>query len=192
MNLAALSRINTTFNLAVLPTGPTRFTETTSTTIDLLITDSPSSVLKSKTYTGNTISDHDMVYLLANVRIPRSAPQTMRVRNLHAIDPVQLQADFQVRDLTSFLAAEDTSTKADLLTGVLTDLLQIHAPERTIAVRDKRTPWISEPIKQAVALRDLAFALYSRNPNRTRGDIQWHQEARPCQLPHICSQKTLC
>lgn len=44
-NLVALARINDTFNLTVLPTSPTRITETSSTTIDLLITDSPDSNL---------------------------------------------------------------------------------------------------------------------------------------------------
>lgn len=146
--------------------------------MDLLITNSPNFVIKSKTRTSNTISDHELVYLLANIRIPRSAPQTIRVRNFRAIDSLRLQADFQTRDLQPFYAAVNPSTKADLFTAEFNDLLQHHAPERTVVVRDKRTPWISEGIKQAVALRDMSYALYSRNPNRTRDDNQWQDYVR--------------
>lgn len=110
-----------------------------------MVTDSPDSVIKSKTSTGNTISDHEVVYLLTNIRIPRSTPQLQRVRNLRAIVPVRL---------LPFYSAADTSVKADLLGGILTDLLQQHAPERTVVVCVKRTPWITEAIKQAVVLRD--------------------------------------
>lgn len=53
-----------------------------------------------------------------------------------------------------------------------------HAPERTVVVRDKRTPWITRTIKEAVAERDLAYALYSRNPNRIRGDDRWLEYER--------------
>lgn len=116
--------------------------------------------------------------MLVNIRIPRPLPQTQRVRNFRAIDPVRLQADFQAQDLRPMYEADDASTKADLLTGTLSNLLQQHAPERTITVRDKRTPWISEAVKQAIALRDMAFALYSRNPNRARGDNQWQDYIR--------------
>ncbi|XP_058839336.1 uncharacterized protein LOC131694845 [Topomyia yanbarensis] len=177
-NLAALNHINSTFNLTILPTGPTRVTENTSTTIDLLITDSPNSVIKSKTSTGNTISDHDVVYLLTNIRIQRSNPQIISVRNIHSINPLRLQADFQSKDLRPFFAAGDSTTKAEQLTSVLRELLQHHAPERNVTVRDKHTPWISEEIRRAVKLRNLAYTLYSRNPNRMRGDNQWQEYTR--------------
>lgn len=172
-NLAALRRINSAFNLTVLPTGPTRITEQSATTIDLLITDSPEIIIKSQACTGNTVSDHEIVYLLANVRVLKSPPVTLRVRNFKAIDQARLHVDFQALDHRPFIEADEATTKAELLTINLRDLMNQHAPERTIVVRDKRTPWITHAIKEAVAERDLAYALYSRNPNRARGDDQW-------------------
>lgn len=173
MNHAALNRINAAFNLTVLPTGPTRITEQTTTTIDLMITDSPDSVIKSTTCTGITISDHEVVYLLARIEVQRTGSQTTYIRNFRSINVLRLQADFQTTNLQSFYESEDTTTKANLLTTNLKHLLDRHAPERTIAVRDRNAPWITESIKQAVALRNMAYVLYSRNPNRTRGDNQW-------------------
>lgn len=172
-NLYALRQINSTFKLIVLPTGPTRITENSSTTIDLLITNSPDTVIKSKTASANAISDHEIVYLLANIKVRKPAAQTVLVRNMRGIDQLQLQAAFEEKDTRPFYDAVDVDAKVAWMGEELNELLQRFAPERSIIVRDRRTPWITNEIEQAVALRDLAFALYRRNPNRTRGDVRW-------------------
>lgn len=177
-NLCALQQINAAFNLSVLPTGPTRITENSATTIDLLITDSPGTAIKSKTTAANTISDHEVVYLLADIRVRKPVAQTIRVRNMRGIDQLQLQASLQSRDMQLFYETTDINTKTNLLSTELKSLLNQFAPEKDIVVQDQRTPWITAEIKQAVALRDLAFSLYRRNPNRARNDPQWQDYTR--------------
>lgn len=174
----ALARIHSTFNLTVLPTAATRITEQSATTIDLLVTNSPSSIRTSKTHYGSSISDHEVVYLIADIRVPRAAPQTVKVRNMRRIDVVRLQVDFQTTDLQEISDANDVNRKVELTTAKLQSLLDAHAPERVIQVRDKRTPWITRDIEQAIAVRDLAFALYVRNPNRSRDSNQWREYER--------------
>lgn len=43
------------------------------------------------------------------------------------------------------------------------------------SVRDRWTPWITAEIQWQISTRNLAFTLYIRNPNRTRGDAQWRE-----------------
>lgn len=148
-------------------------TESTSSTIDLMITDCPQSIRKSATSTANSISDHEIVYLICDVRVQKPAPQRVAYRNLRNIDLVRLQADYNTLDCQRILDCNDVNTKVQLATQDLKNLLQTHAPERFAIVRDKRTPWISREIEHAIATRDLAYKLYSRNPNRNRGDPQW-------------------
>lgn len=169
-NLISLRNLHNTFNLTVLKTPPTRITESTASKIDLLVTDSPDSILKSSTSTGNAISDHDVIYLIADIRVRKPTPQRHVFRNLRRIDQVCLQADFLARDLRPMIKCNDIDRKAELVTAELQLLLDRHAPEQTTFVRDRRTPWITSDIEQAIQLRDLAFKLYSRNPNRT---LQW-------------------
>lgn len=119
-----------------------------------------------------------MVYLLADVKIRKPVQRSVRVRNFRNIDALQLQAEFQGLDLRPFYEAEDVNEKAELLTTKITNLLDTHAPERSIPVRDERSPWITAQIKRATELRDLAYKLYSRNPNRRRGDDQWLEYLR--------------
>ncbi|XP_062713832.1 uncharacterized protein LOC134290671 [Aedes albopictus] len=172
-NILALNRIHATFDLTVLPTPPTRITETSCTTIDLIVTDHPATIQCSKTATGNTISDHEVIYFVSRLLIHKPPPKRIKVRNFRRVDPQALQIDFQASNLQQIYEAEDVDTKADLLTTTLQSLMQQHAPERTIQVRDQRTPWITAEIEREISTRDIAFALYNRNPNRARGDAQW-------------------
>ncbi|XP_065076791.1 uncharacterized protein LOC135700263 [Ochlerotatus camptorhynchus] len=143
-NLLALRRIHTTFNLTVLPTLATRITEHSSTIIDLMVTDHPLFIKKSKAVNTNSISDHEAVNLIADVRIPEAPPRRMKVWNLGRIDLLRLQADFQTKDIYQ---EGDIDIKTQLLTSELYSLLSM--------------------------LRDLAYSLYVRNPNHVRGDAQW-------------------
>ncbi|KAL9698001.1 hypothetical protein quinque_001442 [Culex quinquefasciatus] len=68
-NLTALHRIHAAFNLTILHTGPTRITDTSSTTIDLLITDGPQHIKKAKAASVSSVSDHEVVYLVADIRV---------------------------------------------------------------------------------------------------------------------------
>ncbi|XP_055605672.1 uncharacterized protein LOC129753850 [Uranotaenia lowii] len=177
-SLVALNRIHTAFNLFILPTAPTRITEHSSTTIDLLVTDTPQSIKKAKTSSANTLSDHEIVFLIADLRIPEPPPQLITVRNLRSIDQARLHVDFQNRDFSQFYNTPNVDTKTQLLTAELKSLLDTHAPERTTIVRDRKTPWITFEIKRAIAVRDLAYSLYVRNPNRFKGDAQWVEYIR--------------
>ncbi|XP_038117052.1 uncharacterized protein LOC119769207 [Culex quinquefasciatus] len=127
----------------------------------------------AKATSVSNISDHEVVYLVADIRVHRTCQRTIRARNFRNIDQLQLQADFQAKDLRRLFGSADINEKATVLNSELTSLLDAHAPERTVTIRDERTPWITQQIKEAVELRNLALKLYARNPNRTRGDVQW-------------------
>lgn len=177
-NVVSLHQIHTTFGLTVLPTSSTRITNNSSTTIDLMVTDKPATILTSKTSTGNTISDHEVIFLVVNVRVQKPPPQRIKIRNFRRIDPQALQIDFQTSNLHQIYDAADVNTKAELLTFTLQSVMQRHAPESVITIRDRRTPWITTEIERHIAVRDLSFALYNRNPNRASSP----RVTYPCQI----------
>lgn len=171
-NHAALNRIHDAFNLLVLPTSPTRITDVSSTTIDLLVTDSPQSIVTAKAI-SNCISDHETVFLISDVRIRRQEAQRITVRDFGAVNIVNLQADFLHSNFENISDIRDADVKAECLTTRLQNLMNRHAPEKEITVRNGKTPWITTDIERAIYIRDLAHTLYTRNPNRRRGDDQW-------------------
>lgn len=176
-NYLALTRIHDAFNLSILPTPPTRIADRSSTTIDLMITDCPQSILSAKTCT-NSISDHEIIYLISDIRIQRAVTQRINIKDFRNVDVVALQADFQSRDFHQVLGETNINVKAERLTAELRNLMQRHVPERSIQVKDKRTPWITFEIERAISVRDLAHALYKRNPNRSRSNDEWKDYTR--------------
>lgn len=103
---------------------------------------------------------------------------TLRTRN-NQIDPTMWlsvscpvtpisRPEFKSLDFQQVFNTNDIKTQ--ILTEDLQNLLQTHALERVAVIRDKRAPWISREIEQAIATRDK---LYSRNPNRRRADPLW-------------------
>lgn len=109
-NLGALNRIHDAFHLTILPTPPTRIAERTSTTIDLLITDCPDSIRAAKTR-ASSFSDHEIIFLISDVRVRKAARQRITVRNFRDIDVVALQADFQTKDFRGAFNTDDINTK---------------------------------------------------------------------------------
>lgn len=176
-NHAALNRIHDVFNLSVLPTSPTRITDVSASTIDLLVTDCPQSIITAKAI-SNCISDHETVFLITDIRVRRQEHHTITVRDFRAVNSVRLQADFQTRNFEAIVEIRDPNVKAERITSELLNLMDRHAPEKVITVKNEKTPWITAEIERAIYFRDLAYALYSRNPNRRRGDNQWCEYVR--------------
>ncbi|XP_058816415.1 uncharacterized protein LOC131679696 [Topomyia yanbarensis] len=146
-NLTALNQIHQAFDLAVLLTSATRTTERSATTIDLMITNAPDTITTCRSSCASTISDHEAIYLISNVRVLKPEPQKVKIRNLRRINPIRLQADFISRDRTDFYHCSNVDAKTEMLTTELRTLIDSHAPEKTITVRDKRTPWITNEIE---------------------------------------------
>ena len=63
--------------------SPTRTTATTKTIIDHIITNRPESVSKNVVLASGIISDHDVIFLTKNMRLPKLKvpPKQLKVRN---------------------------------------------------------------------------------------------------------------
>lgn len=147
-NQTGLKRLHDTFNLTVLRTPPTRITETSSTTIDLLVTDSPGTIIKASTSSANSCFDHEVVFLsvflIADLRVRKPTPQRQTFRNFRRVDQLRLQADFEARDKLPILECTNIDRKTALLTTELQLLLDQHAPEETFVYATSVPPGLQE------------------------------------------------
>ncbi len=64
---------------------PTRITSTSATLLDLVITNKPDVIL-SQDVVPQVIADHDLVYVVLNVRKPRKQPVVKTFRNMKNYD----------------------------------------------------------------------------------------------------------
>ena len=91
-----LSKIVEFFNLKHLITDYTRVTASTKTCIDHIVTNTENKVIQSGVISCG-ISDHDIVYLIKNMRIPkaRNLPKAQTVRNYKKFDLKEFHADIK-------------------------------------------------------------------------------------------------
>ena len=71
---------------------PTRITESTSTSVHLILTNTPEHILSSGAIrTG--ISDHNLVYAIRNLKLPKSKPVLKKVRDFKHFSKTQFRND---------------------------------------------------------------------------------------------------
>ena len=83
-----------THQLSQLINQPTRVTEETRTLIDLFITNSEESILHSGVY-PLSISDHNLIYAVRKISIPRSSPRYIETRSFKNFKTEEFKSDLR-------------------------------------------------------------------------------------------------
>ena len=130
-----LSKIVESFNLKHLITDYTRVTASTKTCIDHIITYTESKVIQSGVIPCG-ISDHDIVYLIKNMQIPkaRNLPKVQTVRNYKKFDLNGFHADIKTIpfDVIKKQSVDDANKLWLTWKAFFLTILNKHAPLITI------------------------------------------------------------
>ena len=90
----ALLEFCTTFNLTQLITLPTGVTENNQSLIVVIMTSNKELVTSSRVLTSS-IGDHNLIYLLLNLKIPRAKLSYVSIRSCKNYSPKNFQEDLQ-------------------------------------------------------------------------------------------------
>ena len=116
---------------------PSRITESTSTLVHLILTNTPDHISSSAAIrTG--ISDHNFAYAIRNCKPPKSKPIFKKVRDFKHFSKTQLRNDLLQVPWDSILWCEDS---------MFYEILNRHAPIRHKLVKSNPIPWITPSIK---------------------------------------------
>ena len=66
---------------------------------------------------------------------------------------------------------DDPNDKVDTFNNLFMEVLDIHAPLKTVRVKKNPTPWIDKTIQCEMDRRDRLFRFYRRNPSVASRDI---------------------
>lgn len=95
-------------------------------------------------------SDHACVLFSMQVQKPVKTRKTIRIRKLKDINPATFAADIRCSSMNDASFSLDARTPCNHYHDVLTHLLSIHAPEKTITITTKpNAPWFNFEIRQA-------------------------------------------
>lgn len=145
----------------------TRITKDTSTLIDLIFTNRPSTV-PTVSVVSTSLSDHDMVGCTRKINFQKYPHRTIKCRNYVNYNHEKLIKDARNIDWQPIYDNNnDVNTAVKYLIVKLKELFDFHAPIVEKRVKGKPSEWLDESIKTEMNRRDalLRRARKSKNIN---------------------------
>lgn len=142
------------YQIEQLINEPTRVTETSSTLIDLILTNRQENI-SSFGVIHLGISDHSLVYAVRKSIMPRSRPTVKEVRDFKNFNKDDFLADLARVPWDVVQDSDDPNECWRVWKLFFHEILNIHAPLRHKRTRKYPIPWITPYIKQLMKNRDF-------------------------------------
>ena len=104
----------------------------------------------------NGASDHRMILVTRYAKSLKKNVRYIRKRCFKNFDEESFRSDIAAINWFDVYSATDVNVAVELLTSKLSEALDKHAPLKTIQVRSRYAPWISDHTKHLMKQRDLA------------------------------------
>lgn len=136
-------------NLRCMISEPTRITPSSSTLLDVILTNTPELFRKCGVY-DPAISDHNLVYGIIKENVCKCTSKVITFRDLKNTDLEQLNRDllnapWQVAEIFN-----DIDDKYDYWSGLFESVVDAHATMKRKKVREKDTPYMTMEWKKAI------------------------------------------
>ena len=139
-----------------LVTGPTRFEKgQPKSGLDHLYSNKPDKLSTVQTYfTG--MSDHKLLKVTRFTKSFKHLPRYVRKRTFKNFDDEIFLEALREANVNEVLEYSDANTATNLLVEKLTKILDLLAPVKTIQVRSKYVPWLSDETRKLQVERNCA------------------------------------
>ena len=175
---AKLTGIINRNKLKQLVNKPTRITVTTSSILDVIITNSPDIILHTNVIPC-PIADHELLTLILNIEKPKRQPVTKTSRDLTHYDPKSLCEHIaNESSLLDILATDNVDRQIATLTEVIKNSINASAPIKTKTVKRPPAPWIDDNIKRAINDRNNTQKALKINRSDTTLQAEYKHKKR--------------
>uniref|UniRef100_A0A6P8INI3 Uncharacterized protein LOC116303067 n=1 Tax=Actinia tenebrosa TaxID=6105 RepID=A0A6P8INI3_ACTTE len=164
----ALISFCSTYNLNQIVTQPTRITHSTESLIDVILVSNAKHVLDTKVL-SSSISDHDLVYAELGLKKPRTQATFVTTRTLKEYSPDKFLNDIALAPWSVLDVFDDPDDKLYAFNSMFNDILEEHALVKTIRMRGRPNPYITDEIRNLMATRDN----WKRNFRQTKDPFAW-------------------
>ncbi len=144
-------------NLIQITDTPTRTTISTSTLLDIIITNTPQCVIFHNVI-PQMIADHDLISVIIKVSKPKRLPVTKTFRQLTNYSKdisCSLLLDNVCR-LDDIFLTDDVDKQVHIFNEVFIQCLDMCAPMKTKVVKRPPTPWMNDELRNAIKDRNEA------------------------------------
>ena len=156
---------------------PTRYSSSSASILDLFLV-TPDVPISESSVLDAAFSDHLPILLRINSSITRPQPTFITHRSFKHFSKTSFEEDLGAVPWCVMDVFEDPDDKAEVFNLLFLDILDQHAPIRTVRVKKNPSPWITKAIRKEMDRRDRLFRFYRRNPTSGAWDIYKAQRNR--------------
>ena len=158
-------------NLTQLIKEPTRMTETSSTLLDVIITPTNTNLVESSGVLPCHISDHYLVYATLKLKISKLPPRFVKMRSFRHYDGRQFVAHLEQIPWDEIASVDDASEMLDHFNNKFIDVLDMHAPVKTIRIKHRCCPFVDAEIEDLMRNRNILL----KRARQTRLSVDWEE-----------------
>lgn len=136
---------------------PTRVTDRSQSTIDLIMTDNPHKCKNTLVSHNRCLSDHALVVVDLDIKKPKLQTRVIFQRAIKDIALDKFTKDLTEIPWFSIYDLDNLDSMIENFNFYITQLFDFHAPMRKIIIKDQPKPWITNMIKFMMTLRDDAL-----------------------------------
>ena len=155
-NSRSLIGITELYGLHQLISEPTRITETSSTMIDHIFTNTPDKIVCSGvSHVG--ISDHSLIYAFRKLStgLHNKGHSTVNYRKFKHFNSESFRSDIFSQNWDVIRAYNNPNDMWRVWKTTFKNVVEMHAPLRTRRVRLSKSPWITPELKRHMHERDI-------------------------------------
>ena len=158
---------------------PTRITQTSSTLIDLIITNNLDMIIDSDVLPCE-IADHELISITLDIRKPKRQPVTKTFRSLvnYSSDVLCNLIQNEFSNLNRILLTDCVDSQVDLFTNVFKRCLDTCAPVVTQVIRRPPAPWMTDELHNAIRERNNLQLTLKYDRENSDLQIQYKSEKR--------------
>ncbi|CAB3986538.1 Hypothetical predicted protein [Paramuricea clavata] len=133
---------------------PTRVTSSSEALIDVILASNPKQVNEVKVF-ENSISDHEIIYAKLQLKPARPKPVYVTTRSFKQYNANNFQSEVAQAPWSVVLDVfDDVEDKLNAFNILFNDLLDEHAPLKTIKIRGRPNPCVTNEIRELMKTRD--------------------------------------
>ena len=126
-------------------------TRQSSTLIDVVLTSDPA-LVKASGVSETTISDHFLVYVVLNLKMPKLKARYVNIRKHYNAE--KFLANISRIPLNTLDLLDSLDAKVDGFNDLFQACLENFAPVKTIKIKRRPVPFINEDIKEQILIRN--------------------------------------
>ena len=127
-------------------------------------------LVKSSGVLTSSISDHNLIYFLLNLKIPRAKPSYVSIRSYKYHRPRKFQEDLQFVPFHMVNFFDDVSYQVEVHNILFLDVFNEHAPNKRIKIKAKPNPFVTPEIMRLMKMRDNWY----KNAMKTNDELHWN------------------